>query len=87
MNLGVSIKMMKIYLFLLAISIWRVFVSGYPAQAQGVSPLNVVLIVADDLGARDFRSAIVRGGSTSDSKGHAPTQSQTKIIESRLHVD
>ena len=47
---------MKIKSFLSVISVLCIFVSDYPAQALGASPLNVVLIVADDLGAHDLKT-------------------------------
>lgn len=46
---------MKIKSFLSVISFFCVFVSGYLSQSRGASPLNVVLIVADDLGAHDLK--------------------------------
>ena len=42
--------------FLSVISFFCVFVSGFPAQARGASPLNVVLIVADDLGVARLKT-------------------------------
>jgi arylsulfatase A-like enzyme len=47
---------MKIKSFLSALSFMCVLVVGILTQAQGASPLNIVLIVADDLGARDLKS-------------------------------
>lgn len=47
---------MNIKPFLSAINFLCVFVSGFLAQAQGANPLNVVLIVADDLGAHDLKT-------------------------------
>ena len=47
---------MKIKSFLSAISYLCVIVSGFLVQAQGAKPLNVVLIVADDLGAHDLKT-------------------------------
>ena len=45
---------MKIKSFISVISF--LCVSGFLAQAQGASPLNIVLIVADDLGAHDLKT-------------------------------
>ncbi len=47
---------MKIKSLLSAISFFCVVVFGFLEQAHGASPLNVVLIVADDLGARDLKT-------------------------------
>ena len=45
---------MKIKSFLSVINF--LCVSGFLTQAQGASPLNIVLIVADDLGAHDLKT-------------------------------
>ena len=45
---------MKIESFLSVVGF--LFVSGFLAQTQGATPLNVVLIVADDLGAHDLKT-------------------------------